>query len=189
MLKRDLRLKYTDLRKQLSPESVLNSSLSIANKTLELSIWGLEFYHLFLAIPEKTEVDTSFLLTILQGKDKNIILPKVSGKSQLKHYLLTDSTKLKISKWGIPEPIAGIEITEEKINAVFVPLLAFDQKGNRLGYGKGFYDNFLGRCKPDVLKIGLSLFEAEEQISDVTENDIPLDYCVTPNKIYSFSNT
>ncbi len=189
MLKKDLRLKYSDLRKELSPESVLNSSLSIANKTLELPIWGLEFYHIFLAIPKKIEVDTSFLLTILHGKDKNIVLPKVLGKNQLNHYLLTDSTKLEISKWGIPEPIDGIKIPEEKINVVFVPLLAFDQKGNRLGYGKGFYDNFLGRCKADVLKIGLSLFEAEEQISDINENDIPLDYCITPNKIYSFSNT
>jgi 5-formyltetrahydrofolate cyclo-ligase len=189
MLKKDLRLKYSRLRKDLTAQSLLNSSLTIANKILELPIWGGEFYHIFLAIAEKKEIDTSFLLSVLHGKDKNIVLPKVSSANELKHYLLTDTTKLVASKWGIPEPIAGIEILEEKIDVVFVPLLAFDQKGNRLGYGKGYYDNFLGKCKTSVIKVGLSLFEAEEEISDINENDIPLDYCVTPNRTYSFSNT
>ena len=58
-----------------------------------------------------------------------------------------------------------------------------------VGYGKGFYDRFLKQCKKDVVKIGLSLFEAEEEIEDVFENDIPLDYCITPNKIYEFSKS
>ncbi len=189
MLKKDLRVKHSVLRKELSPQSLLHSSLTIANKILELPIWGGEFYHLFLAIPEKKEVDTSFILSVLHGKDKNIVLPKVSGKNLLKHYLLTDTTKLAISNWGVPEPVDGIEIQEEKIDVVFVPLLAFDKKGNRVGYGKGFYDNFLSKCKKSVIKVGLSLFDSEAEISDVNENDVPLNYCVTPNKIYSFSNT
>ena len=69
---------------------------------------------------------------------------------------------------------------------VFVPLLAFDEKGNRVGYGKGFYDKFLANCKPETIKIGLSFFEAEDKIKEISENDMQLNYCVTPNKIYSF---
>ncbi len=69
---------------------------------------------------------------------------------------------------------------------VFVPLLAFDEKGHRVGYGKGFYDKFLSECKPEVLKIGLSFFESETLISDVLTTDIQLDLCVTPSKIYNF---
>jgi 5-formyltetrahydrofolate cyclo-ligase len=69
---------------------------------------------------------------------------------------------------------------------VFVPLLAFDKQGNRVGYGKGFYDRFLANCKPETIKIGLSFFEVENEIADVFNNDIELDYCVTPNKIYTF---
>lgn len=189
MLKKDLRLKYSRLRKEHTPQSVLNSSLTIANKILELPIWGGDFYHIFLAIPEKNEIDTSFILSILHGKDKNIVLPKVSGINELKHFLLTDSTKLVASKWGVPEPVDGIEIPEEKIDVVIVPLLAFDKIGNRVGYGAGFYDNFLSNCKPSVIKVGLSLFEAEDYISDIDNNDIPLNYCVTPNTVYSFSAT
>lgn len=58
--------------------------------------------------------------------------------------------------------------------------------GNRVGYGKGFYDKFLSDCKPDVIRIGLSFFEIEENIDDVFEGDVKLDYCVTPNHIHSF---
>ena len=189
MLKKDLRLHYTELRKDVSPQSLLNSSLSIANRMLGLSIWDFDYYHIFLPITSKNEVDTSFILSILQGKDKNIVLPKIYGKDSLQHILLTDNTKLKANSWGVPEPINGIEVPIQKIEVVFLPLLAFDENGNRVGYGKGFYDTFLKECEKDVVKIGLCLFAAEKEITDVNENDIPLDYCVTPEKVYSFSRT
>ena len=188
MLKKDLRLHYTVLRKDVSPQKLLNSSLTIANKLLLLPIWNLSYYHIFLPIASKNEVDTSFILSILQGKDKDIVLPKIEGSNTLNHILLTDNTKLKANAWGVPEPLEGIEVPVKKIDVVFVPLLAFDNHGNRVGYGKGFYDNFLKDCKKDVIKVGLSLFASEETlISDVNENDITLNYCVTPEKIYSFS--
>ena len=69
---------------------------------------------------------------------------------------------------------------------VFVPLLAFDEKGNRVGYGKGFYDKFLAECKPEILKIGVSFFEPENIIPDVLNTDIQLDLCITPTKVYNF---
>ena len=82
--------------------------------------------------------------------------------------------------------IDGIKIPTSKIEVVFVPLLAFDKKGNRVGYGKGFYDRFLSECNPETIKIGLSFFEPEELIEDVFENDVKLDYCVTPDEVYQF---
>jgi 5-formyltetrahydrofolate cyclo-ligase len=102
--------------------------------------------------------------------------------------LLTDSTVIKVNDWGIPEPVDGVEIPASKIEAVFIPLLVFDQKGNRIGYGKGFYDEFLSRCTKEVVKVGLSLFPAEKEIEEVNEHDVPLDYCVSPEKIYNFKN-
>ena len=68
------------------------------------------------------------------------------------HYLLTDNTKIKKNKYNIPEPIDGIEVPDNKIEVVFVPLLAFDKKGHRVGYGKGFYDHFLSGCQPNTIK-------------------------------------
>ena len=185
MLKKDLRLKYSALRKQLSLEQIAAKSLDISNKALELPIWSKEYYHIFLPITSKQEIDTINLLSILQGKDKYVIVPKVR-KDTLAHYLLTDTTKFKNNSWGVPEPIDGIQIDPNKIDVVFIPLLAFDRKGQRVGYGKGYYDTFLASCRPDVIKVGLSFFKAEELITDVFPGDIPLDYCVTPQKNYSF---
>ncbi len=187
MLKKDLRLKYSTLRTDLSSQEVIHSSLSIANKLLKLPIWEAAYYHIFLPIAEKKEVDTSFILSVLHGKDKNVILPKISGENSLEHILLTDTTKLITNSWGVPEPKEGIEVPIQKIDVVFVPLLAFDLVGNRVGYGKGFYDVFLTQCKPTVIKIGLSHFAAEDSISNPDEYDVSLDYCVTPDKVYSFS--
>ncbi|CAM3450235.1 5-formyltetrahydrofolate cyclo-ligase [Zobellia roscoffensis] len=187
MLKKDLRSRYKKRRDSIDNESLADSSLSIANEILKLPIWSYDYYHIFLPISENKEIDTTFILSILQGKDKNVVLPKVVNKTTLKHYLLTDSTRLKNNEWNIPEPIDGIEVPTTKIEVVFIPLLAFDKKGNRVGYGKGFYDTFLAECPKDVIKIGLSLFSTEEElITDVNSNDIPLNYCVTPSETYSF---
>lgn len=188
MLKEDLRLSYGLLRKNISEEILLESSLGIANTLLKLPIWQHDYFHLFMSIYQKREVDTSFVLSILQGKDKHVIVPKVVGDA-LEHFLLTDATKFVENKWGVPEPTDGIAVLPRQLDVVFVPLVAFDGIGNRVGYGKGFYDAFLAACRADVIKIGLSFFEAEDRITDVAPHDIRLDYCVTPKKIYSFSET
>ena len=143
MFKKELRLNYTLLRKEFSEEQLQVASLAIAQNLLQLPIWDYLYFHLFLQIPEKKEIDTTYILTILQAKDKNVLVPKISGTSKLTHYLLTDSTVFKKNRWNIPEPLEGITVPANKIEVVFVPLLAFDLKGNRVGYGKGFYDNFL----------------------------------------------
>ena len=100
--------------------------------------------------------------------------------------LLTDNTKFQKNEYNIYEPVNGIEVPNAKIEVVFVPLLAYDKLGNRVGYGKGFYDIFLSKCNEDVIKIGLSFFEPEEIIEDVSPTDIRLDYCVTPKTIHLF---
>ena len=187
MNKAELRLKYKALRKQLSAEEREDLSMAIANQLLQLSIWGHSFYHVFLSITELKEINTDYILHILQGKDKNVVVSKCHFKDRsMSHYLLSDNTQIKKSAFGIPEPIDGLEVAPEKIDVVFIPLLAFDEKGNRVGYGKGYYDRFLHLCKTTTLKIGLSFFDAETRlIQDTTEHDVPLDFCVTPTKVYS----
>ncbi|UJH90306.1 5-formyltetrahydrofolate cyclo-ligase [Antarcticibacterium sp. 1MA-6-2] len=186
-MKDKLRQKYSALRNELSNSQIEEKSLEIANRLLELPIWNYSFYHLFLSISEKKEIDTEPLLHILQGKDKNIVLSKSNFTTrELTNYLLTDSTVIKKNEWNIPEPVDGIEIPASKIDLIFVPLMAFDLAGHRVGYGKGFYDIFLSSCRNDVIKIGLSLFEAEEEIPGLLNSDIPMNYCITPNKTYFF---
>lgn len=186
-MKNKLRQKYSALRDNLSENQIEEKSLEIANKLLELPIWNYNFYHVFLSISEKKEIDTEPLLHILQGKDKNVVLSKSNFTTrELTNYLLTDTTVIKKNEWNIPEPVDGIEIPASKIDVVFVPLLAFDKAGHRVGYGKGFYDIFLSSCRKDVIKIGLSLFEPEDEIPGLLNSDIPMNYCITPNKTYFF---
>ena len=187
MIKVELRKKYKNLRKALSLDTIETQSLAIANQLLKLPIWNKTYYHLFLSITEHKEVQTEFILHILHAKDKDVIISKSNFETQeLTNYLLTDNTVIKKNDWGIPEPVDGIELNNSKIDVVFVPLLAFNKEGHRVGYGKGFYDKFLSNCRSETLKIGLSFFEAEVTIEGIIESDIALDYCVTPETIYTF---
>lgn len=187
MIKKEVRQKYKELRQNLSEENIEEWSLQIANQLIRLDIWQHSFYHLFLPIESQKEVNTEYILQVLAGKDKNIVLSKSDFSTrEMTHFLLTDNTTIKKNAYDIPEPIDGLEVPVSKIDVVFVPLLAFDEKGNRVGYGKGFYDKFLAECKPEILKIGLSFFESEKVISDVLNTDIQLDLCITPTKVYNF---
>ena len=187
MNKKELREKYKAKRQALNQIQIEEMSLAIANNVLKLDIWGAIYFHVFLPIETSNEINTEFILHILQGKDKEIVISKSDFETlEMTHYLMTDNTKIKNNKYNIPEPIDGIEVPISKIDVVFVPLLAFDKMGNRAGYGKGFYDKFLSQCKPETIKIGLSFFEAEHSILDIFENDVRLDFCVNTTQIYKF---
>jgi 5-formyltetrahydrofolate cyclo-ligase len=187
MFKKEIRLKYKELRRSLSENQIEELSLAIANEVLLLPIWEKTYFHIFLPIEEQKEVNTEYILHLLSGKDKEICISKSDFETRkMTSILLTDTTKIKKNNYNIPEPVDGIEVPSNKIEVVFIPLLAFDKKGNRVGYGKGFYDKFLAECHPITIKIGLSFFEPEELISDVTTSDILLNYCVTPNKVFKF---
>lgn len=187
MTKKELRTNYKALREQLSLAEVEEKSLAIANRLLGLDIWQKTYYHLFLSMESQKEVQTEFILNILAGKDKEVVVARSNFEAcTMVHYLLTDNTKLSISPYGIPEPVDGLEVPPAKIDVVFVPLLAFDGNGHRVGYGKGFYDRFLDECRPGVVKVGLSFFEAEEVSIPHNDTDVKLDYCVTPERVYVF---
>ena len=165
-------------------------SLAVANNALTLPIWEKTYFHIFLPIEAHNEVNTEFILHLLSGKDKEIVVAKSDFDTlAMTHFLLTDNTKFQKNQYNIFEPVDGIEVPPSKLDVVFVPLLAYDSNGNRVGYGKGFYDKFLSQCKEEVIKVGFSFFEPEENITDVSPNDIRLDYCVTPETIHKFPTT
>ena len=186
MLKEKLRLNFVNQREKLTKEEVLSSSRSISILLDQLPIWHLQCHHVFLSILRKKEVDTSFIISLLRSKQRTIAVPKISDNLQLVHFILSRETRMMENSWGIPEPLTGEQIEPANIDVVYIPLLAFDRKGNRVGYGKGYYDRFLAACRSNVIKVGLSFFEAVDAISDVDEKDIALDFCVTPKQIYSF---
>ncbi|RRO15307.1 5-formyltetrahydrofolate cyclo-ligase [Flavobacteriaceae bacterium 14752] len=186
--KADIRTLYKQKRQSLSALQIEELSIAIANQALQLDIWQHTYYHLFLSIARHKEVDTAMLLHALQGKDKQVVVSKTNFKTHtLSHFLLTDATAIKENAWGIPEPQEGLEVPVNKIDVVFVPLLAFDRHGHRVGYGKGFYDRFLRQCRGNTLKIGLSFFDALDSTLTPNAHDVALDGVITPEKHYWFN--
>ena len=102
------------------------------------------------------------------------------------HFQITSNSNLAINNYGIPEPTEGNQLIESEFDIVFTPLLAFDIQGNRVGYGKGFYDRFISKCNSNCQFIGLSLFDEFTEIEDVNNEDIKLNACITPSKIIYF---
>ena len=186
MLKKELRLDYLRYRQELTEEGLSEASKRIAQTCLELPVWDKNLFHIFLTVPEKREVDTSFLTALLRRQGKQIAVPKMAPQGSLTHILLSDDTLLSPNRWGILEPAEGESVSPGAIEVVFVPLLAFDEKGNRVGYGGGYYDRFLGQCRKDTIAVGLSFFGPVKEISDLHAGDVPLHYVVCPEQIYAF---
>ncbi len=88
MLKPELRKKYKNLRLELDDSSISDLSLLLANQVLQIPIWDFFYFHTFLSIEAQKEVDTHPLITLLQGKDKNVVVPKVNGENSIENYLL-----------------------------------------------------------------------------------------------------
>jgi 5-formyltetrahydrofolate cyclo-ligase len=116
----------------------------------------------------------------------SIAYPVIGPADSMEAVVPGEDEKFRSNKFGIKEPEDGNIVDPVNIDLILVPLLAFDQKGYRVGYGKGYYDRFLRNCRENVLKIGFSFFPAEEVISDINEFDVPLDLCITPGSVYDF---
>jgi len=190
MLKAELRKIYKLKRKSLKVDErgALDEAILHTFQTLDFS--KQKYIHCYLPIQSQAEPDTLPIIQWLQRTFPHIhIVVSTSDMAThtMQHFLYeSTTTTLQPNAWGIPEPKGAKMIEIERIDVVLVPLLIFDRQGNRLGYGKGFYDRFLASCRSDIRKIGISYFDPIEKISDVDPYDVALDSCVTPFQIYHF---
>jgi len=176
------RLRYTKAQVDLLSKSI--SDLFF----LSFDLSKINYLHIFLSIENKNEINTEFILERLQRdfpKIKLVISKTEFYTNKMTHFIFDQNTKLLKSNYGIPEPEEGIMVSDESIDLVLIPLLAFDRKGNRIGYGKGIYDRFLLNCRPDCKKVGLS-FEGPIENIDSDKFDIALDLCITPDLVINF---
>jgi 5-formyltetrahydrofolate cyclo-ligase len=193
MKKSELRKQYLSKRKAISTEEMTVKSQQITYLFFQnFDLLKVKYLHIFLPIIKHNEIDTFLIIRYLQKYFPaiNIIIPKIIPEnSELESYVF-DEKNLIENPWGILEPSGENQgkILPEQIDLVMIPLLVFDENGNRVGYGKGFYDRFLQQCKPETLKVGLCLEEPIETIEDVNEFDVNMDFCITPTKIYRFLN-
>lgn len=193
MTKAEARKHFREQRRLLSKEAY-----QLANQQIykHLMPWLKELkpltVHCFLPIHKNREVNTWPLIGELQSENIGVVVSRTNVKqNSMEHFILKEGTACPENVWGIPEPEGEslVRVTEEEIALVLVPLLAFDLQGQRVGYGKGYYDLFLSKCLPNTLKVGLSLFEPIEKIKDIYPHDIGLTHAVSPNKLWDFKHS
>ena len=189
MNKAEARAHFINLRKALSETQIEEADLAILAHFKTLSFSGIKNLHIFLPIAHKNEVNTQLIANWLRENYPAIrlVLSKSDTKQhKLQHFVWDKHTTLQTNQWGITEPTDGLRVEEKELDMILIPLLAYDLQGNRVGYGKGFYDRFLAKCKPSVQKVGLSYFEPLDFIEVVDSFDVKLNACINPEKIWRF---
>jgi len=183
--KSELRKIYAEKRKSMSSAEVEDLSKSIFEQFLgAFDMSKVKNVHIFLPIKQKNEVSTWGFIKYFWDKGISVFVPKMA-QNEIKTIQLKPDTPLKENGWGILEPEDDF-VENIKFDIVITPLLYCDNQGNRVGYGKGFYDMFFSKTDRNALKVGVSFFPPTALISDVSQQDVPLDYLVTPTKVLSF---
>lgn len=189
MEKKLVRKIYLQKRNDLQKIDFKTNSKKITDLTIDY-IKGLKptCVHCFLSINSKLELNTNPIITYCWNNGIKVVVPISDFNSfTMKTALYNSNTNLVEKDYNILEPENPILTKNDEIDIVITPLLAFDINGFRVGYGKGFYDKFFNAFKNQPIKMGLSMFEPIKKISNLNSFDIPLNICVTPKKIYSFS--
>jgi len=192
MTKFELRQEYLNRRKLLtSAELDFANDIIAENATNFLINNSISTLHTFLPQRNSNEIDTWKIITNIRKLASNVRLVApyiIPGTKEMQHIVLEPETPLTENKWRIPEPYPAPDqmIEPEALDAILIPLLAFDVNGFRVGYGGGYYERFLSKCRPDAMKIGLSMFDPVGAINDLDPYDVPMNVCITPYNIYKF---
>jgi 5-formyltetrahydrofolate cyclo-ligase len=186
LTKDNLRQLYVYKRNELSEHEIKVQSEALSKLLFNHFALKGKVLSCFLTMAHKKEIDTSLLISFFQAANKIYVPVSNFQSGEMTHCRYVIGDEIQTNAFGIPEPVIQNETSDPvDFYAVFIPLLVSDKSGNRLGYGKGFYDRFLAQCPPSVLKIGLSFFEPIERIPFET-HDIALTHLVTPNHLYKF---
>jgi 5-formyltetrahydrofolate cyclo-ligase len=180
--KKVLRDHARDLRCTFSPAGIEEKSARICS-VLENVLEGIDPVMVYVSKP--LEVNTRHLIEYLIAGRGRIIVPVIEKETvNLRLSWLDDPSMLVESTFQVHEP-TGHEIPArpDDVKAAIIPVLGFDRKGNRLGYGAGYYDRFLARY-PHIIRIGLAFACQETPVIPCEDNDIKMDFMVTENGLY-----
>ncbi len=188
--KKQLRTYWLEYRLTLSEPRKNQLSFQIQDLLFsEFAIHQVDNLHVFLPIQERCEVRTWPIIQHIQEKMPfvQVSVPRITSPRErtMESVCVEAQTVFVKNKWGIEEPETGYVIPPSSLDMVLLPLVVFDSTGHRLGYGGGFYDRYLAQCT-HATKIGLSYFDPIGKIPEIDPYDIPMDFCVTPQKVYAF---
>lgn len=189
MIKAELRKQMLELRNALPILDQSEKSNAIVKQLLQLPLLH-KAKTIFSYFPFRSEVSLLQLHQILQatGDVQNhhrIALPRIlsePGKMEAAEYSIHQ--ELEESKWGILQPGQdSVEIPPQELDVILVPGVAFDRKGNRMGYGGGYYDRYLLQVRKDAVKIGICFRLQLTEHIETADHDLPMDFVVTEDEV------
>ncbi|MBX7127461.1 MAG: 5-formyltetrahydrofolate cyclo-ligase, partial [Cyclobacteriaceae bacterium] len=161
MIKQELREQYLARRFDLTePEyDVLNVGLA-EQFFRHINLQTAKVIHVFLPMLDRREPNTWKIIETIKAEHPHVtlVVPRMKG-DMLEHLVYEGHEQLVKGKWNVPEPKGGLPVPVSALDIVLVPMLICDVAGNRVGYGKGYYDRFLVGCRKNTLKIGVTHFK------------------------------
>lgn len=131
----------------------------------------------------RNEVKTMGILEEVLQKKGQVVVPYCLSNNELGLFLLSDLQQLEQGSFGIREPIAALRaertVSPDTLDIVVMPGVAFDRRGNRIGYGKGYFDRLLKKLRGDCTKVGLAFDCQIFAEIPIEEHDLPVDHLIT----------
>lgn len=172
MDKKLLRQHIRAQKKAMTPEQIEASSAALAEKFFASAQYAAA-KTVYGYLPYNQEVRTVPILERAMADGKRVAVPKVCG-DEMKFIYMTDLSLTEKSNMGIPEPVADGPEGDDPTALVLMPGVAFTEKGDRIGYGGGYYDKFLAR-EPEHPTVALCYqFQMVEELP-TQDHDIPVD--------------
>lgn len=186
-MKQQIRSHYQNIRQQLSLENVSLKSEQIARQLFSTSIWQ-QSQTIMLYLSFQNEVATDRIFQQGWREKKTMVIPICAPENHtMTMSRLEDFAALQYNCYGIQElpPQLQQTVSPEVIDLCLIPGIAFDYKGNRIGFGAGYYDRYLSLTRPDAIRLALAF---ECQISStplpIEAFDLPMHYILTERQLY-----
>ena len=189
MIKKTVRKEFLQRRMDIPEEDLHQQIALMAFNFRKLKFPPIRYLLSYSPLLTRREFDVSVCEDMLKQQNPSMqtAWPRIEEHSAEMEATLVQRGGLFVkNKFNVLEPISGQIVAAEQLDMIFVPLVAFDDKGYRVGYGKGYYDRYLARCKPDIIRVGFSFFDAIRGIEDINQFDVPLNFCITPYRNYEF---
>lgn len=185
--KSELRKQLKEARSRLDEEEVQTKSAAIIDRLKKSLDWTtINHVHLYLPIVDNKEVDTWNLLEwIWSNHPSTTTSTSVYGESiAIQHAIITPDTTFEADNLGIPTPIMSFKAQPLSYDSIIVPVLGFDEKLNRIGYGRGVYDSFLAK-QPKAKRVGLAYENCRIDSVPAEPHDVRLNMILTEAKLYN----
>ena len=179
MLKKHIRKRIIKVR-EIKNKNNLKVKFSLIHEEIKKKFFKNKIVGSYY--PVNFEADTSQVMKMFKQKGYKLSLPVISSKYDMNFYTWNLNDPLYVNKYGIPEPKSKIKVIP---SILLIPMVAYDKRLNRLGYGGGYYDRFLEKYeKKNILKIGLAITCQEVKKLPTNNFDKKMDYILTEKKLY-----